>query len=340
MLEEIYYWIKGIICSFCSPNSNSNDYSKDTRYNYSNEYNHLNSNNDSNNYYNRYCNRDCNSNYYSNNEVYQIDNDLHQEMNSYYEALDIIKYSTIISNTKSSSVYLHNNYIYKLVDFPSCYDLYKYCNTIDQLEDNSNILYPLEMTYRKTSLIEKYNYIPDCDLFELITNYTTTQNEKYKIILSVMEAISQLHNAGFAHRDIKPENLFYLPNNKILLIDLIMCSRYDDPLHFKGGTVYYASPQIFQENYIENDWRQTDIWSLGIVIYVIQQQFFPWKNSKECDIYLSYKNYDNKQEYWDSIDNKVISKLLFNSLVINPNERKDINQLIEIFKNEIDISNL
>ena len=263
-------------------------------------------------------------------------------MNSYYDVLDTInKYSTIISNTKTSSVYLHNNYIYKLVDFPDCCGLYKYCNTINQLEDTSNILYPLEMIYSENSLIEKYKYIPDCDLFELIVNYTLPQKDKYKIILSVMEAISQLHNAGFAHRDIKPENLFYLPNNKILLIDLIMCAQYNDPLYFKGGTVYYASPQIFQENYIENDWRKNDIWSLGIVIYVIQQQFFPWRNAKNCDIYLSYTNCDNKQEHWDNlIDNKVISKLLFNSLVINPNERKDINQLIEIFKNEIDISNL
>ena len=156
-----------------------------------------------------------------------------------------------------------------------------------------------------------------------------------------MESIANLHNSGVAHRDIKPENLFYLPNSKTLLIDLIMCSRYDDPQPFRGGTVSYASPQMFLDTYIENDWRRIDIWSLGVVIYVVQLLVFPWKNSIDCDIYLSYQSNENKQEYWDNIiDNKVISKLLFHTLAIQPEERKNINQLIDIFKNEIDLSTL
>ena len=308
MLVEIYYWIKEKIYSFCSPNRNSNS----------------NSNSNSNN------NRNI---------------EVNREKDTYYDILDTIKYSTIISNTETSSVYLHNNYIYKLVDFPNYNDLHKYYNTINQLnnqfKNTDNILYPLEMIYRGDRLIEKYKYIQSGDLFDFIVDYTLTQNEKYKIILSVMETISQLHNSGFAHRDIKPENLFYLPNKNTLLIDLIMCARYDETKYFRGGSVSYASPQMFQDIYIENDWRRTDIWSVGIVIYIIQQKLFPWRNAQHCNIYLSYKNCDNKQEYWDSIiDNKVISKLLFHSLVINPNERKDINQLIDIFKNEIDLSNL
>ena len=65
------------------------------------------------------------------------------ETKSYFETWDTIKYSTSISQNKNSSVYLHNNYIYKVVDFNNYNELYKYYITIKQLEPNNNILYPL-----------------------------------------------------------------------------------------------------------------------------------------------------------------------------------------------------
>ena len=218
-----------------------------------------------------YC---CSTKNNKRNRVREVDLILNTENDVYYDTLDSLKYGKMISSTKSSSVHLYNNYIYKLTHFKNSSGLHKYCNTINQIDKNLNILYPLEMIDKDTSLIEKYQYLPNCELFDFIVKYTLTQRDKYKIILSVMESISQLHNSGFAHRDIKPENLFYLPNNKTLLIDLIMCSSYDDSSYFRGGTVSYASPQMFQEIYIEDDWRRTDIWSLGVVIYVIQCQFF------------------------------------------------------------------
>ena len=301
MLVEIYYWIKEYFFYCCSTNNNKRNKTK----------------------------------------VKEIDVILNTETDIYYDTLDSLKYGTMISSTKSSSVHLYNNYIYKLTHFKNYNELYTYRNNINQLDKNLNILYPLEMIDKDTSLIEKYRYLPNCELFDFIIKYTLTQRDKYMIILSVMESIANLHNSGVAHRDIKPENLFYLPNSKTLLIDLIMCSRYDDPQPFQGGTVSYASPQMFLDTYIENDWRRIDIWSLGVVIYVVQLLVFPWKNSIDCDIYLSYQSNENKQEYWDNIiDNKVISKLLFHTLAIQPEERKNINQLIDIFKNEIDLSTL
>jgi len=301
MLVEIYYWIKEYFFYCCSTNNNKRNKTK----------------------------------------VKEIDVILNTETDIYYDTLDSLKYGTMISSTKSSSVHLYNNYIYKLTHFKNYNELYTYRNNINQLDKNLNILYPLEMIDKDTSLIEKYRYLPNCELFDFIIKYTLTQRDKYMIILSVMESIANLHNSGVAHRDIKPENLFYLPNSKTLLIDLIMCSRYDDPQLFQGGTVSYASPQMFLDTYIENDWRRIDIWSLGVVIYVVQLLVFPWKNSIDCDIYLSYQSNENKQEYWDNIiDNKVISKLLFHTLAIQPEERKNINQLIDIFKNEIDLSTL
>lgn len=278
--------------------------------------------------------------YCSNNKKTKIERiEIELETNPYYDTLDTIKSETIISNNINSSVYLYNNYIYKVIHFKSTNYLDNYCNIIYQLDKDLNILYPIDMIEHKNHLIEIYQYLPNCDLFDFIVTYTLTQQDKYKIILSLMETISQLHNSGFAHRDIKPENIFYLPNNKILLIDLIMSAEYNDCKNFRGGSITYASPQMFQDIYLENDWRRTDIWSLGVVIYVIQCKIFPWTNSIDCDIYLSYKSIENKQKYWDNVINdKLISKLLFHSLAINPEERKDINQLIDIFKNELDIS--
>jgi serine/threonine protein kinase len=126
--------------------------------------------------------------------------------------------------------------------------------------------------------------------------------------------------------------MLFLPDTQhTYLIDMVMSCKYDDTNPFYGGTKQYASPELLNQIPII-DWRHSDIWSLGIVIYIIIFDIFPWVEADiiKCSIYNKYKQ--NPEAYWNEhsdLDPK-IKKLLSGCLVVDPIKRLNISQLIDI----------
>lgn len=243
-----------------------------------------------------------------------------------------IKSGILISrnNNYFSDVYLYQNFIWKIYDYKSYY--------LENIKFISNkniegVLIPKRIIINKNIMLEKYNYYPNSDLFYILINNYLSKNDKNNIIYAIIQSVANLHNIGIAHRDIKLENILYF-NKKVYLIDLVMCSQYNLKHKFYGGTYHYSSPELYQKdtsNII--DWRKNDIWSLGIVIYIILLNNFPWTNSIDCNFYTSYLDISNKKEYWNNLPiDKIYKKLLFKMLCIEPEEREDINILLNIAK--------
>jgi len=71
------------------------------------------------------------------------------------------------------------------------------------------------------------------------------------------------------HRDIKPENVLIdiELNNSLKLIDFGTSVEYkkDDTLKEVHGTSYYIAPEVIAENYDE----RCDIWSIGVILYIL-----------------------------------------------------------------------
>lgn len=72
------------------------------------------------------------------------------------------------------------------------------------------------------------------------------------------------------HRDIKPENFLLTDKSEQAIIkaaDFGLCTYFKIGQRFKHivGSAYYVAPEVLQKNYS----YEADIWSLGVVLYIL-----------------------------------------------------------------------
>lgn len=111
-----------------------------------------------------------------------------------------------------------------------------------------------------------------------------------RIIKSLLEVVAYLHAQGWVHRDIKPENILFVTKDEespIKLIDFGLARRHrhnvDCNMSSLRGTVYYLSPEVLNCNYS----TPTDIWSTGVVAYLLLCGYPPFNGNNDCEIYAS-----------------------------------------------------
>lgn len=94
--------------------------------------------------------------------------------------------------------------------------------------------------------------------------------ERYSIIKQLIEAIQVAHENNIIHRDINPKNIMIYNDSKIKLIDFGI-SKIKDMINadtvYQFATNRYAAPEVVQHS--ENATEQSDIYSLGAVIYYL-----------------------------------------------------------------------
>lgn len=89
-----------------------------------------------------------------------------------------------------------------------------------------------------------------------------------KVLRSICNALTVLHERNIVHRDVKPENVIIAKDGRVVLIDLnaarkISTASKDTVIM---GTVGYASPE--QLGVTQSDAR-TDIYALGVLLNVM-----------------------------------------------------------------------
>ena len=217
-------------------------------------------------------------------------------------------------------------------------DLVKFQREIEILikTDHPNIIKMYEYFESKNNL---YLIMEECDggeLFDKIIEHIDnekmyTEKEAAEIILQVMSAIEYCHNNGICHRDLKPENLLYLKkgdekDNPLKVIDFGLSQKTDMKkiLSSKVGTAYYVSPEILSGKYNE----KCDIWSAGVILYVLLSGDPPFNGPSDGVIYSKIRKmkYDFPSEKWKNISKE--AKDLLNHMLAPENERYTASQVI------------
>ncbi|OHT07685.1 hypothetical protein TRFO_24021 [Tritrichomonas foetus] len=100
-----------------------------------------------------------------------------------------------------------------------------------------------------------------------------------KIFIQIAQAIKYLHQeVNIVHRDLKAENILLDNNFNPKLIDFGLSKEFktnneNDLMRTRCGSPCYVSPEVIQTNgYTE----KTDIWSLGIILYLMVYGTFPF----------------------------------------------------------------
>lgn len=89
------------------------------------------------------------------------------------------------------------------------------------------------------------------------------------ISATLLLALSDLHKKGIIHRDLKPSNILFDKGFGIKITGFSQCAIFESPSEMPSeldfaGTADYISPETISGDLIG---PETDLWSLGIVIY-------------------------------------------------------------------------
>lgn len=114
-----------------------------------------------------------------------------------------------------------------------------------------------------------------------------TEREAAVLFKQLMSCINYCHSQGICHRDLKPENLLFLTpadDSPLKVIDFGLSKIFDkkdNKMTTKVGTAYYVSPEVLQGNYDQS----CDIWSAGVILYIILTGDPPFNGANDNEIY-------------------------------------------------------
>ena len=134
--------------------------------------------------------------------------------------------------------------------------------------DHANIVNYYE-TYEDPRFV--YLCMELCTGGELIENCMSNRAEfeekrAVEIAYSLLSALAHIHSKGLIHRDIKPENIMFdKPNGTIKFIDFGMACQFRKGINELAGTPYFIAPEVLKGNY----GKECDVWSLGVVFYMM-----------------------------------------------------------------------
>ena len=208
--------------------------------------------------------------------------------------------------------------------------LIKHSNIIslkDYFEDKKNIYFVTE-------------YYSGGDLLNFLEkkqkeNIQVSEKVAAKIIKKIADGIRYLNFFGIIHRDIKPENIMFADKNDIKslkIIDLGVCQTltYGEYAEAPIGTNGYISPEIYLHH---NYSFKVDIWSLGVILYlIITGGMLPFDDEKMDSHIIGKKVLYLQQEYpekYFSNKSKGLIPLLDKMLEKNDKKRINITELLK-----------
>ena len=104
-------------------------------------------------------------------------------------------------------------------------------------------------------------------------------NKVIEIIFKCAKALDYAHRQGVVHRDIKPSNILFSPDEDVKIGDFSIAHivKTDSTTTQVGGMMgspRYMSPEQLKEEHVGN---QTDIYSLGVVMYELLTGHQPFR---------------------------------------------------------------
>lgn len=189
---------------------------------------------------------------------------------------------------------------------------------------------------------------------------TLTEKEVVQVVKELADAISFLHSINIAHRDLKPDNILCVNKDSISpvkLCDLDLGSKIEinhtqcgmtPQLLTPVGSAEYMAPEVV-EGFVSDEAgpydKRCDLWSLGVVIYMLLCGYPPFCGScgedcgweqggscVDCQNNLFCNIQDGKFSFpardWGIVD-PLAKDLVTKLLVKNPKERLSAQMILD-----------
>ena len=210
-------------------------------------------------------------------------------------------------------------------------------NLIREVNILSNLVHP--------NIMQIFEYYEDETFFYIITEYCAggelfdailekgsfKEQEASFIMKQLLSAISYIHSNNIVHRDLKPENILLDTDegkNIIKIIDWGTARYYDKnkKMNRISGTPYYIAPEVLKENYDE----KCDIWSCGVIMYILLCGYAPFNGETDEKIFEKIKlgKYTFPKKEWDYVSSEA-KDLIKHLLEYNPKKRYSANDVLK-----------
>lgn len=182
---------------------------------------------------------------------------------------------------------------------------------------------------------DKLSLVMECmdggELFDrLLEKKRFAEKDAAHAAYQMLLALNYIHTQGIVHRDIKLENWLYenKASDHLKLIDFGFSKIWnpaDTKMKLSCGTLGYVAPEVLEMSYTS----QVDLWSLGIVVFILLVGYMPFSGSDEQQMRdIRAGEYSWKPHRWQLVSKEGIS-FVQKLLVVDPVERLTASQALQ-----------
>ena len=172
-----------------------------------------------------------------------------------------------------------------------------------------------------------FEYVSGGQLLDyIIQNGLLSERKSIEFARTIGSVLLYLHKNNIVHRDLKIENIMIGDNGELKMIDFGLSNFYDPQSLLKTycGSLYFAAPELLCATpYIG---PEIDVWSFGVVIYVLVCGKVPFDDSDSRKLHQKIKR--GKVTYPDFISSEARS-LLKEMLVVDPKKRATLSKVLK-----------
>ncbi|KAB2050341.1 hypothetical protein ES319_A13G239000v1 [Gossypium barbadense] len=146
------------------------------------------------------------------------------------------------------------------------------------------------------------------ELFDrIIAKGHYTERAAASLLRTIMQIVHTFHSMGVIHRDLKPENFLLLgkeENSPLKVTDFGLSVFFKPDEIFKDivGSAYYIAPEVLKRKY----GPEADIWSVGVMLYILLSGVPPFWAESENGIFnaIIKSHVDFSGKPWPSISHQ------------------------------------
>ncbi|KAK4717649.1 hypothetical protein R3W88_015987 [Solanum pinnatisectum] len=193
--------------------------------------------------------------------------------------------------------------------------------SVMKLVRHPNVVHLYEVMATKTKIYFIMEYCKGGELFNKVVKGRLKEDAARKYFQQLINAVDFCHSRGVYHRDLKPENLLLDDDENLKISDfglsaLAESKHQDGLLHTTCGTPAYVAPEVINRRGYNG--TKADIWSCGVVLYVLLAGYLPFQDSNLMEMYRKIGKAEYKCPSWFPPEAR---RLLSRMLDPNPSSR-------------------
>ncbi|XP_022966312.1 CBL-interacting protein kinase 2-like [Cucurbita maxima] len=200
--------------------------------------------------------------------------------------------------------------------------------SVMRIVKHPNVVELYEVMASKTKIYFVMEYVKGGELFNKVSKGKLKEGAARKFFWQLISAIDYCHSRGVWHRDLKPENLLLDEHGNLKVSDfglsaLVESKCQDGLLHTTCGTPAYVAPEVINRR--GYDGCKADIWSCGVILFVLLAGYLPFHDSNLMEMYKKIGKGEFKFPNWFTPE---ACRLLSKILDPNPNTRISIAKIM------------